>query len=481
MAHDVFISYSSDDKPVADSICHGLEAQGVRCWITPRDVPYGADWQTAIMDALATAKAVVLVFTHNTNKSPHVRREVTAALEGGAIVIPFRTEEAVPEGALKYNLINVHWLDAFVPPMDQHIERLIETIQRLTGQGTPPPPPPPPVPPSPPPPAPPPAPPPPPPPPPVPPKPDLEDRPWDDLPLDRRADLVTVLALVLAALAIFSPWWLLAAPVGIALLWRPNYVRKGGGAARTGRPRAIGFTAAVVVLALAASVVGAALRHHPTPPPAPAPVVPPANPNRFKITIQNATGQTIKNLYASASNAGWNDLDRLGSSTMPSGNQIELNLDDGSGQCSWDFKAVFMDGADIRRYRIDVCTQTSPYQLSLEASEQPPATPSATTSSSSNPSPVSPSSTGRFVMTIENDTNREIHNLYVSKSSEQWSPNDVDMLGPHVLDAGSSVTINFDDGSGNCSWDVKAIYPDNTLAFAHEINVCGTSTYDFRG
>jgi hypothetical protein len=85
------------------------------------------------------------------------------------------------------------------------------------------------------------------------------------------------------------------------------------------------------------------------------------------------------------------------------------------------------------------------------------------------------------VMTIENDTNREIHNLYVSKSSEQWSPNDVDMLGPHVLDAGSSVTINFDDGSGNCSWDVKAIYPDNTLAFAHEINVCGTTTYDFRG
>ena len=30
-------------------------------------------------------------------------------------------------------------------------------------------------------------------------------------------------------------------------------------------------------------------------------------------------------------------------------------------------------------------------------------------------------------------------------------------------------------------WDIKAVYPDNSLAFAHEINVCGTSTYDFHG
>jgi hypothetical protein len=38
MAHDVFISYASEDKTVADAVCAMIESQGVRCWIAPRDV-----------------------------------------------------------------------------------------------------------------------------------------------------------------------------------------------------------------------------------------------------------------------------------------------------------------------------------------------------------------------------------------------------------------------------------------------------------
>ena len=131
MPHDVFISYSSKDKLVADRVCHALEAQGERCWIAPRDIPYGADWQEAIMSALAGAGAMVLVFTGNTNESAHVRREVSAALEAGAIVIPLRTEEATPQGALRYNLINLHWMDAISPPLESHIADLIKTLKRL--------------------------------------------------------------------------------------------------------------------------------------------------------------------------------------------------------------------------------------------------------------------------------------------------------------------------------------------------------------
>ena len=131
MPHDVFISYSSKDKLVADRVCHALEAQGERCWIAPRDIPYGSDWQEAIMGALAEAGSMVLVFTGNTNESVHVRREVSAALESGAIVIPLRTEEATPQGALRYNLINLHWMDAISPPLETHITELIRTLKSL--------------------------------------------------------------------------------------------------------------------------------------------------------------------------------------------------------------------------------------------------------------------------------------------------------------------------------------------------------------
>jgi hypothetical protein len=38
LAHDVYISYSREDKWAADAACATLEAAGIRCWIAPRDI-----------------------------------------------------------------------------------------------------------------------------------------------------------------------------------------------------------------------------------------------------------------------------------------------------------------------------------------------------------------------------------------------------------------------------------------------------------
>ena len=48
MAHDVFISYAQEDKPVADAVCALLESKRVRCWIAPRDVLAGQEYAEAI-------------------------------------------------------------------------------------------------------------------------------------------------------------------------------------------------------------------------------------------------------------------------------------------------------------------------------------------------------------------------------------------------------------------------------------------------
>ena len=132
MAHDLFISYSTQDKAIADRLVHELEAKGVRCWIAPRDVAYGSDWQQSILDAIAQAKALVLVFSAGANTSSTVRKEVLAAVESNVLVIPFRVEDVRPQGALRFNLIDVHWLDAVTPPLDPHIDLLVERVSRLT-------------------------------------------------------------------------------------------------------------------------------------------------------------------------------------------------------------------------------------------------------------------------------------------------------------------------------------------------------------
>ena len=42
--HEVFISYSSKDKTVADAACSVLENKGIRCWVAPRDIVAGVEW-----------------------------------------------------------------------------------------------------------------------------------------------------------------------------------------------------------------------------------------------------------------------------------------------------------------------------------------------------------------------------------------------------------------------------------------------------
>jgi hypothetical protein len=135
MSHDIFICYSSRDKPVADAVCAVLEADGVRCWIAPRDILPGADWGESIIDSINEAHAMVLIFSANANAAQsQIKREVERAVNKGMPVIPFRIENVMPTKSLEYFLSTPHWLDAFTPPLDEHVRQLAESIKRLLGK-----------------------------------------------------------------------------------------------------------------------------------------------------------------------------------------------------------------------------------------------------------------------------------------------------------------------------------------------------------
>src|SRR5579872_4690900 len=135
MAHDVFICYSARDKTVANAVCAVLEAEGVRCWIAPRDIVPGADWGESIIDAINDARAMVLIFSSNANEAQsQIKREVERAVNKGIPVVPFRIENVLPTKALEYFLSTPHWLDAFTPPLDGHVRDLADSIKRLMGK-----------------------------------------------------------------------------------------------------------------------------------------------------------------------------------------------------------------------------------------------------------------------------------------------------------------------------------------------------------
>lgn len=124
LARDVFVSYSQPDRECAFQLVAQLEARGIGVWIAPRDISPAADWAEEIIQAISTARLMVLVFSAHCNVSPQVRREVERAVHRQVPVLPFRIEEVLPAKSLEYFLSTQHWLDAFPPPREPHYARL---------------------------------------------------------------------------------------------------------------------------------------------------------------------------------------------------------------------------------------------------------------------------------------------------------------------------------------------------------------------
>jgi hypothetical protein len=131
VARDVFISHSAIDKTIADAVCATLESRGTRCWIAPRDILPGQDWDTAIISGIKTSKVMVLLFSAHSNDSIQVHREVKAAFSKGVTVIPLRLDDVALSESLEFYLGSVHWLDAIKSPIERYLAQLAETVHVL--------------------------------------------------------------------------------------------------------------------------------------------------------------------------------------------------------------------------------------------------------------------------------------------------------------------------------------------------------------
>jgi len=135
MAHDVFISYSSKDKTIANAACATLEKHEIRCWIAPRDVPPGLQYAAALINAINDCKVFVLILSKGSNASGQVLREVEEAVDNGTPIIPLRIEDFEPTDAMRYYIKSLHWLDAMTPPLERHLGKLAASVQALLSIG----------------------------------------------------------------------------------------------------------------------------------------------------------------------------------------------------------------------------------------------------------------------------------------------------------------------------------------------------------
>lgn len=116
--HDVFICYATKDSLKVNKIVEELEASGLKCWIAPRDIRAGRNFQSEITEAIKSAKAMLIFVSRSLNKSTECINEITVAkhFENSYKLIPVRLQDVKPEGGYLYYLALPQWVEHHASP-----------------------------------------------------------------------------------------------------------------------------------------------------------------------------------------------------------------------------------------------------------------------------------------------------------------------------------------------------------------------------
>jgi hypothetical protein len=112
----LFISYAQHNGDAAAALLDVFETAGVTCFLAEKSIAPGAEWDTAIRDAIRQAERVLVLVTPQSKDSVWVAAEVGAAWILGKTVIPA--------------LQGVHATD-LVGPISKYHGRKVETAQQV--------------------------------------------------------------------------------------------------------------------------------------------------------------------------------------------------------------------------------------------------------------------------------------------------------------------------------------------------------------
>ena len=127
MDQRIFISHSSKDSEIATTICNALESNGMKCWIAPRDIPYGMEWAGEISKAIANSCAFLFLSSGNSNSSSQVSREIQLAIENQVPIIPIKLDGTEYSDTNKYYLATIHCMFQYDASM---IAKLVNDISK---------------------------------------------------------------------------------------------------------------------------------------------------------------------------------------------------------------------------------------------------------------------------------------------------------------------------------------------------------------
>ncbi len=124
----VFVSYTSADRPVAEDLVAFLESHGIECYIAPRDVAGGKPYASEIVDAISGCQVVLLLASSNINNSVHVLNEVDVIIEKKKILMPVFIEDFELNDEYRYYLGRQHRILAYEDDVKKHYQKILDEV-----------------------------------------------------------------------------------------------------------------------------------------------------------------------------------------------------------------------------------------------------------------------------------------------------------------------------------------------------------------
>lgn len=73
------------------------------------------------------------------------------------------------------------------------------------------------------------------------------------------------------------------------------------------------------------------------------------------VTIVNDSSQTIVEIYGSNTGTGYWEEELLEGDALASGEEVDINFDDSTGYCMFDFLVIFEDKSEMEEERFNTC------------------------------------------------------------------------------------------------------------------------------
>jgi TIR domain len=124
LAPDAFLSHSSKDDALAQSLCQLLESQGIRCWLAPRDVTPGRAYAEECVRGIEASQSFVLLASENAVASVQVMSEVEQAHKRAKTIYTILIGKPKITQELDYYISRLDWIEYAGDSVGSLAERL---------------------------------------------------------------------------------------------------------------------------------------------------------------------------------------------------------------------------------------------------------------------------------------------------------------------------------------------------------------------